>query len=150
MTRHRFHHPIEIRYGDLDPQGHVNNAKFLTYFEQARVHYLIQLGLFSNDQSFLDVGIILAEVKVTFLAPVNFGKDIRVGMATTRLGNKSLEMEYRLEEVETGHLLATGTSIQVAFDYRQGQSIPIPQEWRQKIAAFDGLDPTHGDNLETP
>ena len=44
MTDYKFFHPIEVRYGDLDPQGHVNNAKYLTYFEQARVHYLISLG----------------------------------------------------------------------------------------------------------
>jgi len=62
MPGYRFHHPIEVRYGDLDPQGHLNNAKFLTFFEQTRVHYLIHLGLFANDQSFMEVGIILAEV----------------------------------------------------------------------------------------
>ena len=50
MTPYRFHHPIEVRYGDLDPQGHLNNAKYLTYFEQARVNYLIDLGLFAVDK----------------------------------------------------------------------------------------------------
>ena len=37
MDDFKFHHPIEVRYSDLDPQGHVNNARFLTFFEQARV-----------------------------------------------------------------------------------------------------------------
>ncbi len=37
MTDFRFFHPVEVRYGDLDPQGHLNNAKYLTFFEQARV-----------------------------------------------------------------------------------------------------------------
>ena len=37
MSAYHFSYPIEVRYGDLDPQGHVNNAKYLTYMEQARV-----------------------------------------------------------------------------------------------------------------
>ena len=44
MSQFRFYHPIEVRYGDLDPQGHVNNAKHLTYFEQARISYMVELG----------------------------------------------------------------------------------------------------------
>ena len=35
MTDFRFFHPIEVRYSDLDPQGHVNHAKYLAFFEQA-------------------------------------------------------------------------------------------------------------------
>jgi len=57
MSQFNFYHPVEVRYGDLDPQGHVNNAKHLTYFEQARIAYLIELGLFTKDQSFMEIGI---------------------------------------------------------------------------------------------
>jgi len=54
MSQFNFYHPIEVRYGDLDPQGHVNNAKQVTYFEQARIAYKIHLGLFAIGQSFMD------------------------------------------------------------------------------------------------
>ena len=140
MADFRFQCPIEIRYADLDPQGHVNNAKFLTYFEQARVNYLIQLGLFGKDQSFLDVGIILADAHVTYLAPVRWGMDVRVGARVTRLGNKSMTMEYELAEAAGQAVLATGSSVLVAFDYRKQQTIPLPQIWREKISEFEGLD----------
>lgn len=139
MPEYRFHHPIEVRYGDLDPQGHLNNAKFLTYFEQTRVHYLINLGLFANDQSFMEVGIILAEVKVTFLAPVHFGTDVKVGMRVSRIGNKSILSEYALIDAGTDRELATGSAVLVAFDYRNRQTIPIPDAWREKIAGFEEL-----------
>ena len=59
MSTCRFYHPIEVRYGDLDPQGHVNNARYLTYMEQARIAYVAHLGLWKGP-SFLDIGIILA------------------------------------------------------------------------------------------
>jgi acyl-CoA thioester hydrolase len=70
MSEFRFYHPIEVRYGDLDPQGHVNNAKYLTYFEQARVVYWIEMGFFSKDQSFMELGVILADVHITYFEPV--------------------------------------------------------------------------------
>ena len=65
MDDYHFYHPIEVRYGDLDPQGHVNNAKFLTYFEQARIEYWIKMGFFTKDQSFMEIGVIVADVHLT-------------------------------------------------------------------------------------
>lgn len=93
MPEYNFYHPIEVRYGDLDPQGHLNNAKYLTYMEQARIHYIEHLGLWDGG-SFLDIGLILAQVEITFHAPVLFGQQVRVGMRTTTLGNKSMDMAY--------------------------------------------------------
>jgi len=138
MPDFNFYHPIEVRYGDLDPQAHLNNAKYLTYMEQARIHYVKHLGLWDGG-SFMDIGIILAKVEITFQAPVLFGQQVRVGMRTTRLGTKSMEMEYILEDTKTGQALATGSSVQVAYDYRGGQSIPIPDSWRQAIKDFENL-----------
>ena len=140
MPDFHFINPLEVRYADLDPQGHVNNAHFLTYFEQARVNYLIHLGLFSKNQSFLEIGIILAEAQITFLAPVLYGMEVRVGVRVSRLGNKSLTMEYRMFEASTKTELATGSSVLVTFDYRTQQTIPIPETWREKISKFDGLE----------
>jgi len=146
MDRFRFFQPIEIRYGDLDPQGHVNNAKYLTYFEQTRVAYLIQLGLFNKGQSFLEVGIILAEAQVTFLSPVGFGTSVHVGARTTRLGNKSFEMVYSLQDAARGQELATGSAILVTFDYHAQQSIPIPENWRKAIIEFENHNLQTGKN----
>jgi acyl-CoA thioester hydrolase len=138
MPEYNFYHPIEVRYGDLDPQGHLNNAKYLTYMEQARIHYVEHLGLWDGG-SFMDIGLILAKVEITFHAPVLFGQQVRVGMRTTTLGNKSMDMAYTIEDVQTGQKLATSTSVQVAYDYRKGQSIPIPNTWRQVINDFENL-----------
>jgi len=137
MPEFRFYHPIEVRYGDLDPQGHLNNARYLTYFEQARVRYLIHLGLFGKGHSFTDIGIILAEAKVTFLAPVQYGTDVRVGMCISRLGEKSMTAEYTLRDGATDEELATGSAVLVAYNYQTGKTIPIPEGWRKKISEFE-------------
>ncbi len=137
MAGFNLYHPIEVRYGDLDPQGHVNNANYLTYMEQARVVYIRGLGLWDGS-SFMDVGIILAEARVTFKSPILLGQDLRVGVRVSRLGNKSLTMEYTLEDSRSGETLATGETVLVTYDYRASQTIPIPEKWRQAIVAFEG------------
>ena len=90
MADFKFFHPTEVRYGDLDPQGHVNNAKYLTYFEQARIYYLIQLGLFNKDQSFMEVGVIIADIHITYHSTTHYGDDIKVGVKITKIGAKSI------------------------------------------------------------
>ena len=140
MPAFRFYHPIEVRYGDLDPQGHVNNARYLTYCEQARISYVRHLGLWHEDQSWLDFGFILAEVRLTFLRPVKYGQALRLGVRTSRLGNKSLNMEYQLEDAGSSETLCTGSSVSVAYDYQRNQSIPIPQNWRDVILEYESLE----------
>jgi acyl-CoA thioester hydrolase len=144
MNQFRFFHPIEVRYGDLDPQGHVNNARHLTYFEQTRVAYLIHLGLFNKEQSFMEIGIILAEAQVTYLLTVGFGTPIHVGARTTRLGNKSFEMAYSLQDSTSEQELATGSATLVTFDYDAQTTIPIPDNWRAAIIEFENFQSTTG------
>jgi acyl-CoA thioester hydrolase len=139
MADFKFFHPTEVRYGDLDPQGHVNNAKFLTYFEQARIYYLVQLGLFSKDQSFMEVGVIIADIHITYHATTHYGDPIKVGVRTTKIGNKSFTTEQCVMHAENGKILATGTVVLVTFDYEALKPIPVPDEWRRKISEFEGL-----------
>ncbi|MBE7534218.1 MAG: acyl-CoA thioesterase [Anaerolineales bacterium] len=144
MSDFHFYHPIEVRYGDLDPQGHVNNAKHLTYFEQARIAYLIELGLFTKDQSFMEIGVILADVHITYLEPVYFGQKIKVGARVSKLGNKSILCEQNIVDADTDKELAKGEVVMVTYDYRAEKTISVPQEWREKIMEFEGLKQEEG------
>ena len=139
MAQYHFYHPIEVRYGDLDPQGHVNNAKHLTYFEQARVAYMIELGLFTSDQSFMEIGVILADVHITYLEPIYFGQKIKVGVHTARLGNKSMTWEQNIVDAGSGRELSRGDVVIVTYDYRQEKTITIPHKWRERFIEFEGL-----------
>ncbi len=129
---------IPVRYGDLDPQGHVNNARLLTFIEQARMEYIHRLGLWDG-QDFEALGLIVADVHVAYRAQICFGQTVRVHAWVSRMGNKSVRFEHRLEEAETGDLLATAEVVMVAYDYRTHQSVPIWDDWREKIAAYEGI-----------
>lgn len=139
MTTCNFYQPIDVRYGDLDPQGHVNNAKFVTFFEHARIHYWRHLSLFQAGSSFLEIGVILADLQISFLAPIQWENKVKVGVRAIQLGNKSMTFHQCIVDQHNGKQYAAGKVVLVAYDYHQRQSILIPQEWRQIIQKFDQL-----------
>ncbi|HPC06679.1 MAG TPA: acyl-CoA thioesterase, partial [Anaerolineaceae bacterium] len=106
MTKFNFILPIQVRYGDLDAQWHVNNTKFLIYVEQGRFAYIMNLGLFDG-KSFLDLGLIVADVHMAYLAPIELGQNIQVAVRVAHIGNKSMRFEYEIQDSDTGQAIAT-------------------------------------------
>lgn len=137
MTDYKFYQPIQVRYGDLDPQWHVNNTRTAVFIEQARFSYLMELGLFDG-KSFFDLGLIVADMHIVYQAPILLGQSVRVGVRVAHIGNKSLKFEYQVEDAESGKVLTTAETVMVAYDYHAHQSIPVSSEWRAKISAFEG------------
>ncbi len=140
MSEFRFYLPLQLRYGDLDPQWHVNNARFLTFMEHVRFTYVHQLGLFKGN-NFLDFPLIVADVHISFLAPIEYDEQIRVGMRISRIGNKSLTMEYIIENQDTGEVKSRAEFVMVTYNYNQKKSVPVWPEWRQIISAYEGIEP---------
>jgi acyl-CoA thioester hydrolase len=139
MADYKFSIPIAVRYGDLDPQWHVNNARYLTFLEQARLSYLKELGLFQGNH-FLNFPLIVADIHIRYLAPIMPDQSIRVWMRTEKIGNKSLEFSYEIRDDATQQVLARAETIMVTYDYNQQKTIPVSAEWRSVISSFEGRD----------
>jgi acyl-CoA thioester hydrolase len=125
-----FIHRERVRFGDLDALGHVNNAVFLTYIESARVAYLFDAGAATSLE---DMSIIVARIEIDFRAPVRFGREVEVAVRASRFGNKSFDLEYVLRV--DGEVVAEAKSVLVGYDYDKRESVAIPDEWREKLAA---------------
>ena len=133
-----FFHTIDVRYADLDPQGHVNNAGFIIYLEHARVSYIRELGLWDG-KDFLEIGFILARIELDYKAPILITDGVEVGVRVSRLGNKSLDMDYLIQTPNSGKIFAQGRTVQVAYDYQGKKTIPLPMNWRNVIQEYEGL-----------
>ena len=125
-----FVHTERVRFRDLDPMGHVNNAVYLTYIESARVAFLQHLGAAPTLE---DMSIIVARIEIDFRAPVGFGEDVDISVHASRFGGKSFDLDYELRVGDT--VVAEAKSVLVAYDYGTGQAIELPGEWREKLAA---------------
>jgi acyl-CoA thioester hydrolase len=109
-----------VRFRDIDSFGHVNNAVYSTYLEQARLDALGGLG-----------SVILARVEIDFRAEVNAGEDVEVRSRCTRIGTKSVELEHEI--LANGRLAAEAKSVLVGFDYERRVSAPIPDRLKERL-----------------
>ncbi len=122
-----------MRFGDTDAMGHVNNATFLTYLEDARVGYFTGAsgGLVGL------AGLILARTEIDFVAPIRFGAGaVRTTAWVEHVGTKSFRMGYTMEQ--DGQVVARATSVQVAYDYAAGASRPLSDDERAALGAGPG------------
>jgi acyl-CoA thioester hydrolase len=132
--------PIQIRFKDIDRMGHVNNANYLTYIELARVKYFEEVVRMDRRWS-PEVGIILARIEIDFKAPVFLHDHISVYTRCARLGTKSLTLEWVVVREKNGaeEVAAQGIAVLVCYDYTRETTVPIPEDHRKAIAAFEGL-----------
>lgn len=125
---------IPVRFRDLDALGHVNNAVYITYLEIARLgYYRLVMG-----KSNPELGLIIARVECDYRSPAFLGETVLVHCGTTVIGNSSMTMAYRLTDEASGRLIAEAKSVQVVFDYKTNRPMPVPDELRQAINAFEG------------
>jgi acyl-CoA thioester hydrolase len=127
--------PVEVRFRDIDALGHVNNAVYFTYMEQARIAYMQTLGLRSHNAE--SSSFIIAEATCQFKAPVTLEMSLVVRVRVSELHTSSFLMDYSIEDKSTGRVMALGRTVNVAYDYAAAQSKPIPAEWRVRIEAFE-------------
>jgi acyl-CoA thioester hydrolase len=123
-------HVEQVRFRDLDPMGHVNNAVFLTYIEQARAALLAEVGAATELE---DMNMIVARVEIDFRAPVRFGQEVEISVHASRFGTKSFDLDYELRV--DGEVVAEAKSVQVAYDYARREPVPLPADWREKLTA---------------
>lgn len=129
--------PLQIRWGDMDALGHVNNAVYLTYFEQARVNYFAVLKLW--DGGMQRFGAIVARAAIDYKLPLFVEPNIYVATRCARLGNRSFDIEQHLfrHKDEGDTLVAQAMITVVSFDYEANTSISIPQHWRDTVKAYE-------------
>jgi acyl-CoA thioester hydrolase len=125
--------PVDVRFRDLDTQGHVNNAVYLTYVESARIAWWQEV----TGRPLAEMGMILARTEIDYRSPAAYGDRLEVGVRCASLGRSSFVLEFRVEERGSGRLVAEGRTVLVHYDYTAGRSIPIPPELRAKIRARD-------------
>jgi acyl-CoA thioester hydrolase len=117
--------------------GHVNNAVYLTYLEQARFNHWRSLWGFGNPQLPSErPGVILARVEVDYKRPARFGEMLEIRMRVAELGRTSFRYAYEIVDEEERTVL-TARTVQVMYDYAAGRPVPIPDDIRA-ILAPDG------------
>lgn len=134
LIRHR----LIVRFNDCDPLGHVNNALYLTYLEQARFTlWRAQLNFMAKsaaDAGPRGLGFILARAELDFRAQVRYGDELEVRLGLADVGRTSFTYEYEIVDLASGTVVANARTVQVYFDYDGQQPVAITAELKAKLA----------------
>jgi acyl-CoA thioester hydrolase len=129
VTQYAFSTGIDVHLRDIDRGHHVNNSVLVSYLEQARDEYLDGLVGYLDD----DVYIVVATLEMQFQRPIAWGETATIDLRVPEVGTSSFRIEYRVRV--DGTTAATAETLMVTYDRDAEESIPVPEEWRDRLVA---------------
>jgi len=135
MQGYPFTVPYDVRVADVNYGGHVSNAAVLSFFQDARIACLADLGPFSELDIGEGSGLILPEAHVRYLAEMFLGDRLVIGVRVTEIRKSSFVFGYRIERGGEG--VAEGTTSLVSFDYTARKTKRLPSQFREALVSFE-------------
>ncbi|ACY96913.1 acyl-CoA thioesterase [Thermomonospora curvata] len=118
-AEYRHVYEFEVKFGDIDSMGHVNNVKFLSYLEDARVQMFYGDPVRKGEESLH--GLVVARHEIDYRRPMSLTfRPVRVETWVTEIRNASFRLAYHIRDDE--QVFATAASVMVAFDPKKGRA----------------------------
>jgi acyl-CoA thioester hydrolase len=131
MTDFEYETELQVRFRDLDAMGHVNNAVYATYLEQARVDYYADVLGVGLD----DIDTVLVNLEIDYRHEVTLADGtVTVAMGVRSIGESSVVVGYELRAGD--RVAATAETTQVYVDPEAGTSRPLPEDWIEKMESW--------------
>lgn len=125
-----------VRFSELDPLNHVNNAAYVSWFEGIRVRYFHEWDISHYRAG--DPRLVIRRAEVDYLREMRMGEDYILAARTVSFRNTSFAMEYALW---AGDLRATGSAVVVMLAPDGSGKMPIPEALRRRFEQVDGARP---------
>lgn len=124
--------PVQMRYNDLDPYCHANNAVYYAWFDTALTDWMIAEGLAERDMS--GPAYVMLSTSCRYFTEVTYDPDgLRVGLGIDRLGDSSVTYRLGIFAQNTELASAEGHITQVHIDHQTRRPHPIPADHRDKF-----------------
>ena len=130
--------PIQLRFNDIDPLGHVNNSVYFSFYDLGKTSYFKDVS--SEGPFRQDTGVVIAHAEVDFLAPVRPGESVAVQTAVSEVGHKSFKLIQQVINSDTRQIKCVCSSVMVAIDSATQQAVPIPEAWTDAFCRYEGRD----------
>jgi len=124
-----YDHDIEVRYRDLDPRKHVNHAVYVSYLEQAKCAFFLDV----LDTSLAEATTAVRALEVDYRAPIHPDRSVRVSLGPIATGETSYTIDYEIRDEDD--LVATAETVSVLLD-EEGTPRPLPDVWREALAPY--------------
>lgn len=129
---------IQLRFNDIDIQGHLYNGQYQHLFDLGKSAYFSQvMGL--SDMSGEDA-LITANTNANFYIPVGIDDDVVINTSVERIGNKSITVFQQMVDFSSCAVKADCHTTLVAYNAKTKQTYPIPDLWRERIVNHEGIE----------
>ncbi|HEK9098935.1 acyl-CoA thioesterase [Bacillus pfraonensis] len=125
-----FKQDIIVRFSECDSLGHVNNANYFTYFEEARNELF---KIFNPSLEIESWNLIVASTQCDFIREAAYAQKITVYTWISEIGNASFQVEHVIQD-KNQNWIARGKVILVHFNFQSQKSIPLPKEIRRVLS----------------
>ena len=134
-----FHHvlPLQIRFNDVDKFGHVNNTIYFQFYDTAKTDYIATVCKGVDWERW---AIVVVKIEAEFVAQIKGNSHIAGRTRVVKIGNKSFHLEQDVIDVDTQEVKSRCLSVMVLYDLERQQTIPLPDEGRQAIRDYEGLE----------
>ena len=129
---------VQQRFNDVDMFGHLNNSVYLQFFDLAKYRYFRKV--MGDDFDMRSLAMVIVNINCNFYEPAFLNEPLTVLTAVASIGEKSLSLDQRIVNPQTGHVKCTGTTIMAGIDLATLQSAPIPDFARRNIIRFEGRE----------
>jgi acyl-CoA thioester hydrolase len=137
----KFSAQTRVAFSDTDAQGIVYYGRYLPYFDLARVEYHRNLDLLGMDIGEEGQEFVMRAGTIEYLAPAVFDDLIEVYVRVSRIGRTSVTFELAAYRERDDLLLVTATQTLVLVDLDERKPVPIPEQYKETIRAFEGEAP---------
>lgn len=132
-----FHHrqPVQLRFNDIDMLGHLNNSVYIQLMDLGKANYFHRFidGRLDHDK----LAIVVANINCDFHAPAYLEETLEVLTAVESISSKSLRLEQRVVNADTGEVKCRAITTMVNIDPQSGHTVEISQQWRDLISQFE-------------
>jgi acyl-CoA thioester hydrolase len=125
---------FDVTYRDQDPAGHVSATMYYVYMLNAYMAYAHELLDVPLDQG---IPQIMVKTSCEYVHPAKWGDTLEVSARITRLGTKSLDIDYVITRVDgAATVIARGASTHVAYDYETERTVPLTDAFRERVRLY--------------
>ena len=131
----KFTHDVALRWSDMDVFGHVNNARFLTLYEEARVALMFTAAKAAGLQTFED-GIVISRHEIDYLRPIDYGDPVRIELWLEEIKASRLTVAYELFDGDA--VASRARTVCVPFDLAAGRPRRVKDVEREFLSPWLG------------
>jgi len=129
---------VKVKFNEVDMLHIVNNAVYFNYFEQARIQYAMDAGLFPDDNIFSEESLYyIVHNEINYFKPAFFDDELNIYTRISYIKHSSFGFEHIVEKYKSKKIIAEGGGVSVHVNPVSKKSSPISDEVIEKVKAFE-------------